>query len=171
MNVADDGGAALGKGGFALGVAGEEAVEFFAGVDAIDADVDEGCAGLDHLRGDEAGAADGGDEDVGLAGDLAEVLRFGVADGDGGILVQEQERRRACRRCRCGRRRRRAGRRWECCALENFDDAGGRAGRESRAAGLQAAGVDRGESRRRLWRVRWRRAGPWRRPGWAAAAG
>ena len=62
-------GAALGEGGFAFGVARKESVELLARVDAVDADVDEGRAGLDHLRRDEAGTADGGDEDVGLARD------------------------------------------------------------------------------------------------------
>jgi len=55
MNVAYDGGPALGEGRFAFGVAGKVEIEFFTGSNAVDADVDDGCSGLDHLRGDEAG--------------------------------------------------------------------------------------------------------------------
>jgi len=42
-------------------------------------------AGFDHVGGDELGAADGGDEHVGLTGDLGEVAGAGVADGDGAV--------------------------------------------------------------------------------------
>ena len=71
MHIAHQRRAALGEGGFAFGVAGKEAVELRAVGDAVDAHVDERRAGLDHLRRDEARAADGGHQNVGLAGDRA----------------------------------------------------------------------------------------------------
>jgi hypothetical protein len=133
VDVADDDGAALGEGGFALGVAEEEAVELFAGVEAVDADVDEGCAGLDHFRGDEAGAADGGDEDVGLAGDLGEVSSFGVANGDRGVVVeQEHGGGLADDVAAADDDGVLAGDGNDSAALEDFDDAGGGAGGQSR---------------------------------------
>lgn len=51
------------------------------------ADIDDGGAGLDHIGRDVAGAADGGDEDVGLAAFTGEVFGVGVDAGDGGVAV------------------------------------------------------------------------------------
>ncbi len=128
MDVSDDSGAALGEGGFALCVAEKEAVELLAGVDAVDADIDEGCAGLDHLRGDESGATDGGNEDVGLARYLSEVSGFGVADCDGGILVEQQHGGGLADDVAAADDDGVLAGDGNIAALEDFDDAGGRAG-------------------------------------------
>jgi len=85
MDIAHDGRAALGEGGFALGVAGEVTVKLGLRGDAINADVDDGCARLNHLCGDETGAANGGDENVCLARHRRQVARLRVADGDRGV--------------------------------------------------------------------------------------
>jgi len=89
VNVAYDGGTALGEGGFAPGYAGKVAVKFLAGGEAVDAYIDDGCARGDHLWSDEARTADGGYQNIGLAGDFGEVSGFGVADGDRCVLVEE----------------------------------------------------------------------------------
>jgi len=60
----------------------------------VHANVDHTCAGLDHLARDEPGAADGGDQNVGLARDRAELCRLRVAYRDGRVALQEQERER-----------------------------------------------------------------------------
>jgi len=53
--------------------------------DARGADVDDGHAGLDHVGGDKAGLPEGGDDDVGLAGDSLQVACRAVTHGDGRI--------------------------------------------------------------------------------------
>jgi hypothetical protein len=146
VDIADDDRAALGEGSFAFFVAGEVAVELFAGVDAIDANVDKGYAGLDHLRSDVAGAADGGDEDVGLARDLCEVFRFGMADGNSCILVQQEHGGGLADDVAAAHNDSMLAGDRKATALENFDDACGRAGREGWTAGLQAACIHRVEA-------------------------
>ena len=52
---------------------------------AVDADVDDGCAGLDHVGRHEPRTPDRGDHDVGAPGVLAQVARPRVADRDGRV--------------------------------------------------------------------------------------
>lgn len=59
---------------------------------AVDAHVDDDSAGLDHIAGDKALAAHGGHQNIGGGADLFQVLGLGVADGDGGVLGQQQQR-------------------------------------------------------------------------------
>ena len=67
-------------------VAGETVASFFGGIgDAVDADVDDHGAGFHHVGRDKLGAADGGDEDIGLARDRSKIARAGVADRNGGV--------------------------------------------------------------------------------------
>jgi 1,4-alpha-glucan branching enzyme len=73
-------------------VAGELAV------DVRDADVQHGGAGLDHVGGDQAGNAGGGDDDVSAPGVRGQVAGAGVAEGDGAVLAapgQDQPERAA----------------------------------------------------------------------------
>lgn len=79
-------GAAFG-GDFVEGDVTHQFVAFFGagGFNAVDADVDDNGAFLDVFGFEEFGAADGGDDDIGLAGDGAEVAGAGVGDGDGGV--------------------------------------------------------------------------------------
>ena len=60
---------------------------------------------LHHLGRARARDADRGDEHVRARGLGGEVARARVADRHGRVPVQEEQRRRACRRCRCGRSR------------------------------------------------------------------
>ncbi len=90
MHVSDDGRSAPGECGLTLCIPSEEAVKLFASREAIDADINDGRSRLDHLWCDEARASDCGDEDVGFAGDSAKVTRLRVADGDGGVFVEQQ---------------------------------------------------------------------------------
>ena len=63
-----------------------------ASIDAVDADVDDGGAGRMIIGGEHGGAADRRHQDVGLAADSRQVWRFRMADGDGGVFVQQQQR-------------------------------------------------------------------------------
>ncbi len=83
-----------GDGGAARGDVGEvdiadDAVAVFGGWvgDAVDADVDDDGTVFDEVSGDEFRAADGGDEDIGVAADGGEVAGAGVGDGDGGVAA------------------------------------------------------------------------------------
>ena len=82
MDVAHDDGAAFGEEGGAGFVVGKEVLYVGQVGDAVDADVDQDGSGLDHIRRDEAGPADGGDQDIGFAGEPGEILRTAVADRD-----------------------------------------------------------------------------------------
>src|SRR5437773_1716638 len=65
-----------------------------ATADPVGADVDHRRAGLHHLLADQAGVPGRGDEDVGAPRVTPEVLRPGVAEGHGGIALQQEQRRR-----------------------------------------------------------------------------
>ena len=54
-------------------------------VDAVDAHVDHDGAGADHVGSHESRLADGGDQDVGLAGDFGKIFCLAMTDRDGGI--------------------------------------------------------------------------------------
>lgn len=69
INVPDEAVSALGFGVF----------------NAVDPDVDNGDSVFDHVGRHEVGTPDGGDEEIGLAGDGREVLSARMADGDGGV--------------------------------------------------------------------------------------
>ena len=91
MNVADENGAFFLKFLEALReifqqVGGFGGVRYFIG-----ADIDYSGAGLDPVGGDVAGFAHGGDEDVGAANYVGEIAGLGMADGYGGVGVQEQK--------------------------------------------------------------------------------
>ena len=57
---------------------------------AVDADVDDHGAGLDHVAGDHLRLADRGDQDVGAPAVRLRSLRLRMADGDGGAGVHQQ---------------------------------------------------------------------------------
>lgn len=59
--------------------------------DAVDADVDDQGARLDHVAGDQVRDAGGGDQDVGGAGDVGEAGGPFVAGDDGGFLAHEED--------------------------------------------------------------------------------
>ena len=87
-DAAGDGGDGAAFGGdFVEGDVADEFVAFFGagGFDAIDADINDDSAFFDMLGLEEFGAADGGDDDVGLACDGAEVAGAAMSDGDGGV--------------------------------------------------------------------------------------
>src|SRR5690606_22183632 len=58
--------------------------------DAGDAYVDHHGAGLDPVPLDQFGRAGGGDDDVGLAGDLGQVLGVDVRDRHGAFTVEQK---------------------------------------------------------------------------------
>ena len=64
---------------------------FWTLVQAVDADVDDDGAGFDHVGRNEAGPAHGRDDDVGAAGVKLQVAGAGVADGDRGAGIDEQQ--------------------------------------------------------------------------------
>ena len=111
-------------------------------VEAVHADIDERGAGLDHLRRDEAGPADGGDENVGLPRNLSEIPGLGVANRHGGVFVQQQDRHGLAHNVAAAHDDGVLTGDGNVAALENLDHARRRAGRERRAAGKQAARID-----------------------------
>src|SRR5579872_7463931 len=57
----------------------------------IDAHVNHRGARLDHIGGDEAGFASGGHEHIRLTGPRGEIAGVDMADGDGGVAMQQEE--------------------------------------------------------------------------------
>ena len=64
---------------------------FFGVRNAVGADVNDCGTGPDPVRFHVAGFAHGGDEDIGAAEDIGQVASFGMADGDGGVGMHEEE--------------------------------------------------------------------------------
>ena len=117
-------------------VAGEAVTGFLGRIGhAVDAHIDDDGAGLDHVGRDEFGAADGGDEDVGLAGDRGQVGGLRVADGDGGVgprLLLEGEQGDGFADDEAAAEDDNVlAVQFHAGAHEQFHDAGGRAGDES----------------------------------------
>ena len=56
----------------------------------VHADINYGRARLHEFVRDHAGASDGGDQDIGAAADRGQIVSFLMADGDGGICIQQQ---------------------------------------------------------------------------------
>ena len=63
-------------------------------IDDVDPDIDDHGAGLQHRAGDQARMAGRHDHDVGTADLRRQVPRPRVTDGDGRVLLDQQERRR-----------------------------------------------------------------------------
>ena len=76
--------------GYFFGVFKVHVADELFGSDAVDADVDDGCARLDHVSGDEVRPADCRYEDVSRAADFLEVARVRMADGDSGVLAEQE---------------------------------------------------------------------------------
>ena len=92
------------------------------------------------------GAADGGDQDVGLAGDGGEVGGAGVADRDRAVLPQQQAGHRLADDGAAPDDHRPAAGEGDAVALEQGDDAGGGRRGEPRLVEPEAADVDRVEA-------------------------
>ena len=60
-------------------------------VDDVDSDVDDDDAPAEHVAADEAGVARCDDEDLGVLDVAGQVARARVADGDRGVLADEEE--------------------------------------------------------------------------------
>src|SRR5579883_1009006 len=71
-------------------MSGKKFVELGAVGDLIDAYINHGCARLDEVACDHPSAADGGDQNIGAAADGGQVFRFGMANSDRGVGVEEQ---------------------------------------------------------------------------------
>src|ERR1019366_4493129 len=110
--------------------------------DAIDADVDYGGAGPDVIGGDIGGAADGGDQDVSLAAHLGQIPGARVADGDGGVLVQQHQGHGLADDVAAAEHHGVLAGHGDLIILQHLNDASGRAGARRGAAGDQVADVD-----------------------------
>ena len=142
MHVAHNRRALFGKGSLAPSVAGKVAVKFFAAVDTVDAYVDNRRARLDHFRGNEAGSANGGHQNIGLACDRAQVASLGVAYGDRCILVEQQHGGRLAHKVAAAHHHGVPAGDGDSAALQYLNHSRGRAGRERRTSGLQAPRID-----------------------------
>ena len=87
------------------------------------------------------GAADGGDENVGLARDRSEVSGLRVTNRHRGVLVEQQHRHGLAHNVAAAHDHRVLAGDGNLAALQNLDHARGRAGRKRRPAGEQPARV------------------------------
>ena len=116
---------------------------------AVHADVDHDRARLDHRRRQRVGAADGGDDDVGAARVLGEIGRAAVADGDGRVGLQQQQRHRLADGVAAADHDRVLAAQVDAGALDQRHAAPRRARAESRAGRRAAGRRSRSSSRRR----------------------
>nr|CUV15163.1 protein of unknown function [Ralstonia solanacearum] len=112
-----------------------------AGIVAVHAHVDDDRARLDHVSRDDVAAADGGHDDVGLAGVGGQIARLAVADGDGGAGLQQQHRHRLADDVRGAHHHGTRAAHRVVDRFEHLHAAVRRARTEQRRAGHQRAGV------------------------------
>src|SRR5690242_3299429 len=125
MDVANQHGPFGPEGFFALGVAGEQVRELGQICHTVHANVDDSYSGLHEVAGDQAGAADSSNQDVGAAADFGEVASLGMADGHGGVGVQQKHCHGFADNVTAANDNR--FRTWDLdpASLEHFHDAGG----------------------------------------------
>ena len=140
-------------------------------VGAVDPDVDHRRARLDPLARDHARAADGGDEHVGAAADLAEVAGARVADGHGGVGGQQQRGERAADEVRAPDHDRLGALQRDVVAAQQLHHARRSAGTQPGPALREQARRDRRQAVDVLARPGSARSAPGRRPGAGSGAG
>ena len=101
---------------------------------------------LNEIGRDHGGAADGGHQNLGLAAHRSQVGRLGMANGDGGVLMQQQQRDGLTHDIAAAHHDGALTRDGDAAALQDLDDAGGRAGTGPRQACGEPADVARVES-------------------------
>src|SRR2546428_2256230 len=122
--------------GVEIDVAGQRPV-----AEAVDAHVDDAGARFDHRRGDEFRPPDGGNEDVGFAGQLVQLHGLRMADGDGGVVLQEEQRERPADDAGAPDHHRMTAGKRDAGVLDEPHHGGRRAGHELRLPGDEGAEV------------------------------
>src|SRR5208282_459701 len=112
-------------------VSGKEAVEFLPVGDPVDADIDHGSSRLHVVAGNNAGPANRRHQDVGAAANFRQIARLRVADGDGGVLIQQQHGDRLAHNVAASDYHGFLPGDRNLAALQNLHDAGRRAGHQS----------------------------------------
>src|SRR6185437_6648164 len=112
----------------ALRIAAVKALKFGGVGHAIGAYVNHGGSCFDEIASDHSGASDGGNQNVGTAADGGQITRFGVANGDGSVGIDEQHGDRLAYNVTTANNDRFLPSDRYLTALENFDDAGRSAG-------------------------------------------
>ena len=145
MHIADEHGSALLERGEPRLIAGKHLLDCSLRVEAVDADVNDRGAWLHVRLGHKAGAANRRDEHIRFRRKLRQIGRARMRDGHGRVAMQQQERHRLADDvaaadddgARPGDRNVRP--------LEDFDDAGRRAGDEAGAILHKIADINRME--------------------------
>ena len=114
--------------------------------DAVDAYVDHGGSGLHVVAGDHAGSANRRYQDVGAAADSGQIARFRVADGDGGVLIEQQHGYGLADNVAASYDHGFLPGDWNLAAPQNFHYAGRRAGHQARTLRGKVAHVHGVES-------------------------
>lgn len=140
--VSDNGAALFGELLFTLFVALEEALEEDRVGNVIDTDIEDGGSGLDEFCGDEAGTANGGDQDVATAADRRQIAGAGVADGYSGVGVGEEHGQGAADDVTASDDDRFLTFDGDVGATKDFHASGGGAGDEAGTLGAEIADVD-----------------------------
>ena len=113
---------------------------------AIDAHVDDDGSGFDHVGGDGMAAPHGGHHDVGLASVPPDVGRAAVADRDGGVGLQQQQRHGLAHRVAAADDHRVLAFDRGASALDEFHAAVRRGRPQARQAGHQLPGRVQGKA-------------------------
>src|SRR5579872_5336819 len=141
MNVAHQRRASLRERLFALGMSGKEFVELGAVGDLINANINHGCAGLDEVACHHARTANGGDQNIGTAANRGQVFCFGMANGHGGVGVEQQHGYGLADDIAAANDDGFLSADRNVAALQNFHASGGRAGHQARALRGKVADV------------------------------
>ena len=114
----------------------------FGGIgDFVGADIDHGGTGAEPIGLDVTGFAHGSDDDIGAANYGGEVARLGMADGDGGVGVHEEEGHGFADNVAAAEDDGVGAFDGNIVATEDFHAAGGSAGDEAWAAADQTAQI------------------------------
>src|SRR3954447_20346540 len=146
MHVADQRGSFLPKALFPPHISGEELLEFCGISDGVHADVEDSCARLHVVTGDHTGASDGGNEDIGSAADSGQVTSLRMADGDGGVRIDQEHGCRFANDVATANDDRFLSSNRNVATLQNFDDTGRRTRYKSGTLRREIADVHRMEA-------------------------
>src|SRR5712664_699391 len=120
----------------------KEPLGFFEVRNAVGTDINDRRAGLDPVRFHVAGFAHGGDDDIGAAEDFGQIARFGMADGDSGVGVHQEQGHGFADDVAAAEDDGVGAFDLDVVAAQNFHAAGGSAGDQAGASADQATEVD-----------------------------
>src|SRR6185437_8805954 len=146
MNITDQGEPFLLEGLFADRVSGEELPEYLLVSYAVHPHVNHRCSWLYELVRYQARLPNGRDEDVRLTANFSQVARLGMANGDGGIMVQQQQSHGLADHKASSDYHRAAACYWNVASEQDLHYSGWSAGHQGRTPCYQISHVDRMEA-------------------------